>query len=389
MKMKNFFAVALLLLSGTAMAQTTYTDADGNEYEFNKHAFINVGGGLQYTLGEAKFGDLLSPNFQLGLGYQFSPVLAARLQVNGLQSKGGWNGLGNPPLNKDYKFNYFAPGVDLMFNLSNLICGYNPTRVFNLTAFLGAGANFGSGNDDANAIGAELGGRARSAAYNLEYLWDGTKIRPFGRGGLEAAFRLSDKLSLLVEGNANILSDKYNSKKAGNADWYFNGLVGLRINLGSSYTKSARQQVVNHGGDNNNTDTGSQNNPPVVNPPVTPPNTDGGGHSQRVEPLRRDIFFTINKSTINESEQQKVADIANYLRQNPNARVALCGYADRGTGNDRINDRLARERVEIVKRELITKYGIAESRITTDSKGAREQPFAVNEQNRVTIAIAE
>ena len=42
----------------------------------------------------------------------------------------------------------------------------------------------------------------------------------------------------MLEGNANITSDKYNSKKAGNADWYFNALAGLRINLGKSHTKT-------------------------------------------------------------------------------------------------------------------------------------------------------
>lgn len=74
------------------MAQATYTDKDGNEYTFKKHAFLDLQGGAQYTLGEAKFGDLISPNVQLGIGYQFSPVFGMRLQANGWQSKGGWNG---------------------------------------------------------------------------------------------------------------------------------------------------------------------------------------------------------------------------------------------------------------------------------------------------------
>ncbi|MCR4957310.1 MAG: OmpA family protein, partial [Prevotella sp.] len=73
----------------------------------------------------------------------------------------------------------------------------------------------------------------------------------------------------------------------------------------------------------------------------------------------------------------------------PKAKVALCGYADAQTGNDRINDRLGLQRVTVVKNMLINEYNIPESRITADSKGAREQPFAINEQNRVTIAIAE
>ena len=37
----------------------------------------------------------------------------------------------------------------------------------------------------------------------------------------------------------NGLSDKFNSKKAGNCDWQLNALVGVSIKLGKSYTKTA------------------------------------------------------------------------------------------------------------------------------------------------------
>jgi outer membrane protein OmpA-like peptidoglycan-associated protein len=67
----------------------------------------------------------------------------------------------------------------------------------------------------------------------------------------------------------------------------------------------------------------------------------------------------------------------------------VTGYADAGTGNDRINDRLAKGRAEAVVKALKEQYGIAESRISWDSKGSRVQPFADNDSNRVSIAIAE
>ena len=90
---KYLLATAVLASLGmNTMAQATYTDKDGNEYTFKKHAFLDLQGGAQYTLGEAKFGDLISPNVQLGIGYQFTPVFGMRLQANGWQSKGGWNG---------------------------------------------------------------------------------------------------------------------------------------------------------------------------------------------------------------------------------------------------------------------------------------------------------
>ena len=374
-KMKTLMAGALMMFSVAASAQATYTAADGTKYEFKKHLFLNLEGGAQYTLGEAKFGDLISPNVQLGLGYQFSPVFAARLQANAWQSKGGWNGffIGNEaPHTETYSYKYVAPGIDLMFNLSNLIGGYNPLRVFNVTAFVGGGANIAFDNDEVNEIGSRV---QNLADYDLEYLWDGSKVRPFGRAGLELAFRLSDAVSLGIEGNANILSDKYNSKKADNPDWYFNALASLRINLGKTYNKIVPPAPV-------------PEPEPVVEPepePVPAP----APVVEKIESIRRDIFFLINKTDIRESEAQKVKDIADYLQKYPKAKVVVTGYADAGTGNDKINDRLAAQRADVVVKCLKEQYGIAESRISYDSKGARVQPFAENDMNRVTICIAE
>ena len=67
----------------------------------------------------------------------------------------------------------------------------------------------------------------------------------------------------------------------------------------------------------------------------------------------------------------------------------VTGYADAGTGNNKINDRLAAGRADAVVKSLKSDYGIAESRISYDSKGSRVQPFADNDMNRVSICIAE
>ena len=114
--MKTLLVGMLLTVSGSAMAQATYTDVFETRYEFQKHWFMNLEAGAQYTRGEAKFSKLISPNFQLGLGYQFSPVIAARLQGNLYQSKGGWNGYqvaNETPYTRTYSYFYAAPGLDL------------------------------------------------------------------------------------------------------------------------------------------------------------------------------------------------------------------------------------------------------------------------------------
>ena len=375
--MKLFMASVMLMMGTAAMAQATYTDKDGNEYQFKKHAFLDLQGGAQYTLGEAKFGDLISPNVQLGLGYQFNPVFGMRLQANGWQSKGGWSGFrtkpGETPYNATYKFKYVAPGVDFMFNLSNLFCGWNPNRVLNVTAFLGGGANIAWDNDEVNELATTM---KNQNDYNLEYLWDGTKVRPYGRAGLELAFKVSKSVSLMLEGNANITSDKYNSKKAGNPDWYFNALAGLRINLGKSATKKEKPVE-------------PEPAPAPVQKVEEPAPAPAPVVEKKVEEIRRDIFFTINSNKISAKENQKILEVIDFLVKYPEAKVVVTGYADKGTGNDRINDRIAAKRAAAVVWMLEKRYGIPAERIIEESKGSRVQPFAENDKNRVSIMIAK
>ena len=348
--LKSLLVAALLSVGFAAHAQ------EASEYTFKKHAFLQLQGGVQHTLGEAKFSDLLSPNLQVALGYQFSPVFGARVAFNGWQSKGGYNGYresdGANPGNVQYKYKYISPTVDFMFNLSNLLCGYSPVRTVNVSAFVGGGLNIGFSNDEANDIVAK--------GYNMTYIWDGTKVRPVGKAGLAVDFRLSDAVALGIEGNANIITDKYNSKKAGNADWYFNVLAGLKINLGKSYEKVAA---------------------PVAAPVVE--------EVKVVEPLRIDVFFTINVSKVSAQEEAKVKELVEYLGKYPEKKLTITGYADAGTGNDKINDRLASQRAAAVVKMLTEKYGISASRITSDSKGSRVQPFAENDMNRVSICVTD
>ena len=375
--MKLFMASAMLAMGTAAMAQSTYTDKEGNEYQFKKHAFLDLQGGAQYTLGEAKFGDLISPNVQLGLGYQFSPLFGMRLQANGWQSKGGWAGFranpGETPYNATYKFKYVAPGVDFMFNLSNLFCGWNPNRVLNVTAFLGGGANIAWDNDEVNELATTI---KNTSTYNLEYLWDGTKVRPYGRAGIELAFKVSKSVSLMIEGNANVISDKYNSKKADNPDWYFNALAGLRINLGKSATKKEKPVE-------------PEPAPAPVQKVEEPAPAPAPVVEKKVEEIRRDIFFTINSNKISAKENQKILEVIDFLVKYPEAKVVVTGYADKGTGNDRVNDRIAAKRAAAVVWMLEKRYGIPAERITEESKGARVQPFAENDKNRVSIMIAK
>ncbi len=369
MKTKSFILTMLLVLFVSAQANAQESKSD---YIFKPHAYITLQGGAQYTLGEASFGDLISPNVQLGIGYQFVSWFGMRIAANAWQSKGGWNGYteGNASAETvTYKYNYVAPGIDFMFDLTNAIGGFNPKRVVGVSLFVGGAANIAWGNDDAISLAAQ--------GYDMRYLWTGTKVRAIGRGGIDIDFRVCDALSIGIEGNANVSNDRYNSKKAGSADWYFNALVGLKINLGKTYKKKAAPAPI------------EEPVPVVVEEPAPAPEPEPEPVVEEVKPLRVDVFFNINDSQILEQESGKVTQIADYMKANADSKVTITGYADAGTGNETINTRLGNERAKVVADELMEKYGIDESRITYSGKGDTEQPFPVNDKNRVSICIAE
>ena len=371
------------MLSAQAQAQQEGT----TEYDFNPHWYVQIQPvGIQHTLGEVDFGDLNSYNVQAALGYNFNKILGARLAVSAWQSKAGieidrldYNFNGNIPsrFKETWTWKYVAPSLDLTFNLSNMAFGFNPNRLFNLSAFVGIGANIGFGNDDAQEVSTKLNNYLGNSDQNMEYLWDGSKVNLLGRAGLQGDFRINDKISLGLEVNANTLSDKYNSKKAGNNDWYFNALAGVKIALGETYTTRIippLEPEIRY------VDKIVEKIVEVPGKPV---------EIIKAAPLRRDIFFKINSWKIQKSEIQKVADIAFYLEQNRDAKVVMTGYADKGTGNATINAKLAANRANAVKEMLVNEYNVSESRITYDSKGDTVQPFVENDKNRVTICIAE
>ena len=366
--------VALSCVSASAQ------EADKTVNVFTPHWYAQAQIGGQYTLGEIGFGKLLSPNAQVGIGYNFNKVVGARFSLNAWQSKAGQNVAGNV---YKWKWNYVAPMVDATFNLTNLFCEYNPDRLVEVGVFGGIGANIAWGNDEAaDAKAAILKSDAATEALKygatpLENLWDGTKTRFVARVGANVDFRVSDRVKLGVELSANTLSDKYNSKKAGNPDWYFNALVGVKVALGETHTTKVIpapkpvEKIIER----------------IIEKPAPAPAPKV--ESKVVEEnFRRDIFFPIGNTNIAKSQSTKIAEIVEYMKENPDAKITLTGYADKGTGSAAFNDKIAARRAQTVYNTLAAK-GVAKSRMIKESKGCRVQPFEENDMNRVTICIAK
>ena len=69
--------------------------------------------------------------------------------------------------------------------------------------------------------------------------------------------------------------------------------------------------------------------------------------------------------------------------------VAIVGYADKGTGTSDYNMSLSRRRAQAVYNMLTNEYGIDPGRLAIQAEGSDEQPYDVNNWNRIVIFNAQ
>ncbi|WP_339758886.1 OmpA family protein [Algoriphagus aquimarinus] len=81
-----------------------------------------------------------------------------------------------------------------------------------------------------------------------------------------------------------------------------------------------------------------------------------------------EVYFAINESSLTDQERDKLAPIAEYLKNNPEVIVELVGFAD-NTGSVAYNLTLTEKRVAAVTKALADHYSIATERISVSNGG--------------------
>ena len=104
------------------------------------------------------------------------------------------------------------------------------------------------------------------------------------------------------------------------------------------------------------------------------------------EPLRETFFYIIRES--DPAPDVTLNKIVSWCNKYPGKTISIKGYADKGTGNPRINVGYAKARAEKVAKAL-EERGISRSRMTVESFGDTVQPFAENDRNRCVIVVGE
>ena len=303
----------------------------------------------------------MSPAGQLSVGKYFSEAVGARLAISGWRGNGvGSNG-----------FYYGAATIDGLFNMSTLFAGSNPERFFNASLIAGLGYNQTFGENKRGNF--------------------------MGRLGLQGKIRLNEAFDLNLEALANGVGDKWNGLDDHSMDTYFSVLVGVSFKFGTGFNFACPdcekvyydndecydEEYVQSLNNKINELRAEIDNHKCPEPEPCPEVT-------KVKPgMKSHVLFGLAKTNITPDQDMNIKAIADYLKQYPEAKASVMGYADKGTGTAKINEQLAEKRANIVAEQLKTKYGISADRLTVGSKGDAEQPFSTNDWNRVVIMIAE
>ena len=92
-------------------------------------------------------------------------------------------------------------------------------------------------------------------------------------------------------------------------------------------------------------------------------------HIKQLNDYGKTILFNTGKSTFQEQSYAVLDNMANVMKQFPNAKFAIEGHTD-STGTDKINDPLSNDRANAVREYLISK-GISASRLSSQGFGSK------------------
>lgn len=360
--MKKFLLMALLFISAVpVLAQ----EREETGHPTAPYTFIGLQGGVQNTFNnEFNNWKTFTPTASFSIGRWFTPVVGARLHLNGAWSKSGVNYL----LADDghYNYNYLTPTADVLVNLCTLF-GKKDWYPVNLIFVGGLGANYAFENyyrSEEKALGS-----------TMLYADNDNRWAFNGKVGLMLDIPICKWLSFNLEGDLNA---RYVGKSAVFNDdiLQFVGQAGLTFKFGYKKAKPAPEPVV-------------AEVEPVYSTRIDTIWYDDVQYKDKFDGQKTEwkVYYDLRGSDFPESAKE-LKEACEFAKKYEGVKMNVVGYADKGTGNPKINMEYSKLRAEKAVKAL-KDAGIDGSLISMDYKGDTVQPFADNDKNRVVIITAQ
>lgn len=350
--------------------------------EASSNWFISVAGGVDYLSAEANrlydhFYDRFRPVGQVSVGKWFTPALGLRFQVGVGRLEGHYypfalynmydklpNHAIMPPemlpylstKNGEEWFNRKFTYMDFQLNFMTDVVRWFTSEEKRVGVYLFAGPGFTHTFKN------------QGISQNNSFAF---------KGGGQIDFKLTDHWSLILEAQGTLVDESFDGQIGGYSKVRNHTLEGYgAFTAGITYKFGGRKF----------------NRYVKVNPVVLETiYYEKPIEETVVEVVEEDmtvpfiVRFFIDKYNIEEDQKLNIFKVAEYLQQNPQARLELSGYADRETAYPAYNMKLSQRRVDAVKAYIVKTYNIDPARITSAAWGDTQRIY--NEDYRWNRAV--
>ena len=358
--------------------QVGFSTENGSKVNFKKNKasdnwFISLGGGASMLFGdqndEADFGDRVNWAAGLSIGKWYNPYMALRLKIDGGQLNNfTYVQLEGDRVLSNQDFMYGNAHLDIMWDVTNFWAPYNEKKVVRFIPFVGVGYALRPGK----VVDGYNYKRSESPSINL---------------GVQIPFRLSKRVDLFLEGEYKMLNEQFNRVDMGHEeDRIVQAMLGLNFKLGRTDFEVIEPMDYDLLNDLNSQINAlrAQNDELSKRPKSCPECPKVEPKVEQIESLKNVVFFRLNSSVIDKNQEGNIFNTSEYAKEH-NLPVKVIGFADKKTGNADYNMGLSERRARAVAKRLNEKYGIPTEKISIEWKGDTQQPYDINNWNRVVI----
>lgn len=354
-------------------ADYKYTKVATNSFWANWFTQFGAGVGVAQKNGFS-FGDAMDYGRTYGLalsvGKWFTPGYAMRITMD-WEAFGGLDDVSSPgypyEVSKGSK-NYAYVMYENLFNMSNLIYGYNENRFWNLSLIPRAGI-------------------IRNFYLNT--------YTPMIGAGFQSMWRFSNELGVYLEGSWNVTTDAFFNNQTGS---YRNGaekVIDLKVGVCYNWGKNTWSKAVNledyealseeacaklndlRGQLQSEQDENARLRAELAKKPVEVPAP--AAPEKIIVANTVSCFFNINSAKLNSKKDLINLEAIATTAKNTGAKVVITGTADSKTGSSAYNQTLSENRAKAVSEELVN-LGVSQDKIEVRGLGGVNDvtPYTLN-----------
>ena len=386
--MKRLFISVLCATALTGVAAQTPADTtqvvydtteevmyDNDKYKvetnhFWDNWFVSAGFGGQVLFGnhdkQVKFFDRIAPALDIAVGKWFTPGIGVRLMYSGLSVKGATQkeGHGEFPTHSTgvdvpgkggdgywlmkQKFDFYNLHLDALFNMSNILCGYNEKRVYNCTPYIGLG---------------------------WARVWESPQSMEVSANvGILNSFRLNDALNLNLDIRGAYVSDRFDGELGGRwGEGVWSATVGLTYRF--KQRGWGRSKTIVRTRDRRRELKEMQDKLNDMQAQLAKRERDSITVVRTLAAANFVIFKIDTWDLTNEARVQLGLFAETIKKADPNVVYVITGYADKGTGSVERNIILSKNRARVVYECLVNEFGVPKKQLRVDHKGGVDNMF--------------